>query len=231
MTKCDILIQGCRVLQPDMTISGTCSVAIDKTMICKIGPEAELAQEYEHCLILRASCPLMTWVDVEDAWKRYREADADSLVTVKSVRQRIWNVQGDTLENLLRDDGEQALVLESRALIILRSAAFLRAVHAGRTAVMGKTIPYFLNDRAIEIQGYQDWWICERLLLRRHVESVHRTALHQTLEFQHFSIPHRALNASGSESDRSPHIHSKHRNHAVQNLPDEPPCVPHHTHM
>ena len=47
MTKCDILIQGCRVLQPDMTISGTCSVAIDKTMICKIGPEAELAQEYE----------------------------------------------------------------------------------------------------------------------------------------------------------------------------------------
>ena len=47
MTKCDILIQGCRVLQPDMTISGTCSVASDKTMICKIGPEAELAQEYE----------------------------------------------------------------------------------------------------------------------------------------------------------------------------------------
>ena len=47
MTKCDILIRGCRVLQPDMTISGTCSVAIDKTMICKIGPEAELAQEYE----------------------------------------------------------------------------------------------------------------------------------------------------------------------------------------
>ncbi len=132
----------------------------------------ELSQEYEHCLILRASCPLMTWVDVEDAWKRYREVDADSLVTVKSVRQRIWNVQGDTLENLLRDDGEQALVLESRALIILRSAAFLRAVHAGRTAVMGKTIPYFLNDRAIEIQGYQDWWICERLLLRRHVVFV-----------------------------------------------------------
>lgn len=132
----------------------------------------ELAQEYDHCLILRASCPLMTWVDVEDAWKRYREADADSLVTVKSVRQRIWNVQGDTLENLLRDDGEQALVLESRALIILRSAAFLRALHAGRTAVMGKTIPYFLNDRAIEIQGYQDWWICERLLLRRHVVFV-----------------------------------------------------------
>ena len=132
----------------------------------------ELAREYEHCLILRASCPLMTWVDVEDAWKRYREAGADSLVTVKSVRQRVWNVQGDTLENLLRDDGARTLVLESRALLILRSEAFLRAARTGRMAVMGKTIPYFLNDRAIEIQGYQDWWICERLLLRRHVVFV-----------------------------------------------------------
>ena len=46
---------------------------------------AELAREYEHCLILRASCPLLTWVDVEDAWKRYSEAQADSLVTVKSM--------------------------------------------------------------------------------------------------------------------------------------------------
>ena len=43
----------------------------------------ELAREYEHCMILRASCPLLTWVDVEDAWKRFREAQADSLVTVK----------------------------------------------------------------------------------------------------------------------------------------------------
>jgi len=65
---------------------------------------AELAREYEHCLILRASCPLLTWVDVEDAWKRYSEAQADSLVTVKSMRQRIWNVQGEGLESLLDED-------------------------------------------------------------------------------------------------------------------------------
>ena len=64
----------------------------------------ELAKEYQHCIILRASCPLLTWVDVEDAWKKYREADADSLVTVKSVRQRIWNMHGESLEGLLDDD-------------------------------------------------------------------------------------------------------------------------------
>ena len=134
----------------------------------------ELAREYEHCMILRASCPLLTWVDVEDAWKRFREAQADSLVTVKSMRQRIWNVQGEGLESLLDEDAghdsEKMLVVESRALIILRLALLDKA--NGHTLERGKIVPYFLNDRAIEIQGYQDWWICEHLLQRRHVVFV-----------------------------------------------------------
>ena len=37
---------------------------------------------------------------------------------------------------------------------------------------MQNVMPYFLNDRAIEIQSYQDWWICEHLLQRRHVVFV-----------------------------------------------------------
>ena len=101
----------------------------------------ELAREYEHCMILRASCPLLTWVDVEDAWKRFREAQADSLVTVKSMRQRIWNVQGEGLESLLDEDAghdsEKMLVVESRALIILRLALLDKA----NTAAFGDPAP------------------------------------------------------------------------------------------
>ncbi|MDR2819866.1 MAG: cytidine 5'-phosphate N-acetylneuraminic acid synthetase [Desulfovibrio sp.] len=131
----------------------------------------ELASRYAHFLILRASCPLLTWTDVEDAWKKYLDADADSLVTVKSVRQRIWNVRDGTLENLLDDkagEGEQFLV-ESRALIIVRGSLLADSNNFKKKP---KIIPYFLNERAIEIQSYQDWWICEHLLLRRHVVFV-----------------------------------------------------------
>ena len=133
----------------------------------------ELAQKYEHCIVLRASCPLLTWVDVEDAWHKYLEAGADSLVTVKSVHQRIWGVQGRNLEHLLDEaEGEREIVVESRALIILRSEALLSTLASGYAARLTNVVPYFLNDRAIEIQSYQDWWICERLLLRRHVVFV-----------------------------------------------------------
>lgn len=135
-----------------------------------------LAREYEHCLILRASCPLLTWVDMEDAWRRYREAGADSLVTVRSVRQRIWREHGDSMESLIEgaggEDGEKSYLVESRALIILRLALLRGAGEAVVPAQPGRVIPYFLDERAIEIQNYQDWWICERLLERRHVVFV-----------------------------------------------------------
>lgn len=133
----------------------------------------ELAQDYEHVIILRASCPLITWVDVEDAWARYMESGCDSLVTVKSVHQRVWSVQGKNLEQLLDEEvGEREVVVESRALIMLRSKSLQKALREGISARMENVAPYFLNDRAIEIQSYQDWWICEHLLRRRHVVFV-----------------------------------------------------------
>lgn len=124
----------------------------------------ELGSSYENIIIYRASCPLLTWVDIDDAYHRFLEDEADCLVTVKSVRHRIWEVRQGRLESLLSED-ESELVVESKALIILRADAL-------KTGRIHRTIPYFLNDRAMEINGYQDWWLCERLLTRRHVVFV-----------------------------------------------------------
>ncbi len=124
----------------------------------------ELGSSYENIIIYRASCPLLTWVDIDDAYHRFLEDEADCLVTVKSVRHRIWEVRQGRLESLLSED-ESELVVESKALIILRAEAL-------KTGRIHRTIPYFLNDRAMEINGYQDWWLCERLLTRRHVVFV-----------------------------------------------------------
>ena len=124
----------------------------------------ELAADYENIVVYRASCPLLTWVDIEDAWHKFVEQDADCLITVKSVRHRIWEVTEGRLESILSED-ESELLVESKALIILRADAL-------RTGRSSRTIPYFLNDRAMEINSYQDWWLCERLLARRHVVFV-----------------------------------------------------------
>ena len=131
----------------------------------------EEARHYDHLLIYRASCPMLTWVDIDDAWKRFEESGADCLVTVKSVRHRVWGQKGDTLDGVLggsvlgSEEDDTPVYIESRSLVMLDSRALL----AGK---LQRTVPYFLNDRAIEINSYQDWWICERLLQRRHVVFV-----------------------------------------------------------
>ena len=124
----------------------------------------ELGNDYGHIIIYRASCPLLTWVDIDDAYKTFLEDEADCLVTVKSVRHRIWEVHQGRLESFMSED-ESELVVESKALIIVKSDAL-----DGGT--IRHTVPYFLNDRAMEINSYQDWWLCERLLTQRRVVFV-----------------------------------------------------------
>ncbi len=46
MDTCDILIKGCRILRPDMSVSDVCSVVIQNSYIEKIGKEKELEKEF-----------------------------------------------------------------------------------------------------------------------------------------------------------------------------------------
>lgn len=131
---------------------------------------SDLAREYEHCIILRPSCPLLTWVDLEAAWKKYRDSDCSSLITVRNVRQRLWRARDQDPEQTLLEaatDEGRNYVVETRALLIL-SLDFLRVANAQNRG----TMPYFLEERGLEILDYQDWWICERLLERRHIVFV-----------------------------------------------------------
>ena len=127
----------------------------------------EQAARYAEIIIYRASCPLLTADDINHASACFAREDADCMVTVKSVPHRVWESREGRFETLLGDEGAEAaeLLVESKALILLKA----EALREGR---IRRAVPYFLNDRAIEINSYQDWWICERLLARRHVVFV-----------------------------------------------------------
>lgn len=57
--NCDIIVKDCKVLQPDMTISATCSVAIGDTRILAVGDTAKICQEYTAETTLNGSGKLM----------------------------------------------------------------------------------------------------------------------------------------------------------------------------
>ena len=124
-----------------------------------------LAGEYERLVIYRASSPLVTAPDIEDAYSRFVREKSDCLVTVKSLKYRLWEEKGSDIDALLFNEEERTAYVETRALFMLRAEALDR--HGGL-----KTTPCFLHDRGIEITSYLDWWVCEKILQSRHIVFV-----------------------------------------------------------
>ncbi|MDR2489559.1 MAG: cytidine 5'-phosphate N-acetylneuraminic acid synthetase [Desulfovibrio sp.] len=128
-----------------------------------------LVEGYERIIIYRAASPLITAPDIEDAYARFVRERSDCLVTVKSLKYRLWKERGATIDALLFNEEEETAYVETKALFMLRADALGRSAADGRRLV---TTPYFLHDRGIEISSYLDWWVCEKILQSRHVVFV-----------------------------------------------------------
>ena len=129
----------------------------------------ELSAKYDRLIIYRASSPLITGEDIEDAYGKFSESGSDCLISVKSVQYRFWKDEAMDVRALLDEEGRTAYV-ETKALVMLRSSIFQDTSGNGGREV--KVLPYFLHDRSVEINSYQDWWICEKLLERKHIVFV-----------------------------------------------------------
>lgn len=134
-----------------------------------LGPELmpqileRLASRFSHAIILDPACPLLHGGDVPRAWQALLEADADGLFSVSQAPARPWSDAGSLAGHLARGLPDAGLV-QSPAISITR----LSALGMPDPAIM----PWHLGGRAREIRGYEDFWICERLLSRRHVVFV-----------------------------------------------------------
>ncbi len=125
------------------------------------------AAVYRNIILFRASTPLIRARDIRKALDKFLAKGADVLVTLKKENHRLWKQEGDrSLESLLFDEQQEQIYIESRAFIFIRSEYFL----AGRSKP--EVIAEYLNDRAIEINSYQNWWICEKLLARKRIVFV-----------------------------------------------------------
>ena len=140
-----------------------------------------LAAGYERIIIYRASSPLVKAHDIKDAYVRFTKERSDCLVTVKSLKYRLWQEKGSDIDALLFNEDEHTVYVETSALFMLRSDALGK--HDGGDGKQGeekalsasqgfKATPYFLHDRGIEITSYLDWWVCEKILQSRHIVFV-----------------------------------------------------------
>jgi len=125
-----------------------------------------VAAQYENIIIYRASSPLVDHNDIQNGYFQFLERNADILVTLKRLEQRIWKESNGHPDQLIYDETTEPILIEIKSFIILKSSS----LNEGREK--HHIVPFYLGDKAIEISGYQDWWICEKLLRQKRIVFV-----------------------------------------------------------
>ena len=160
------------------------------------------ARSYGDLIIYRPSSPLITARDIEDAYAHFCSDKNPCLCTVKSVPQRLWRERRTGL--LEGEDADDIVHVETRGLFIVSGAVLSGPEPAGGFTVT----PYYLNERGIEINGYLDWWVCEKILQSRHIvfaaagyPAIGMGHIYRTLMLAHEIADHRITFVCTRESE------------------------------
>lgn len=124
-----------------------------------------VAKQYRAVLILHPYTPLISSEEVARAYHTFQSRGCDVLVSVKEERHRAFRGANASLQRIFLGDEKQRVFTEIRAFQFLRS----RGLRDGSALGKLKLHPHFVGHDTVEIESYQDWWVCEKLLGRRRI--------------------------------------------------------------
>lgn len=124
-----------------------------------------LADDYQTLILLSPYVPLLTTKEIQNALSKYESNQEKFLVSVKNRRSRTFTGNRKTAYEILGGETGQKLLIESMAFQIIDSSL----VKNEKLRVDVRTGTYALSNDLIEIQSYQDWWVCEKLLKRKRI--------------------------------------------------------------
>lgn len=106
----------------------------------------------QNIILYRANTPLVNSSILLEAYKVFLEKDHYILTSVKNLDKQLLKFEDDTLVN-----SENRYFEELRAFYIFKNIT-----------ANGKLRSFIIDeDHSIEIETYQDWWVCEKILQQK----------------------------------------------------------------
>jgi len=118
----------------------------------------------EYTLILSPYAPLVETETYTKALSALVESDKDILKPYKHVNRRIFDNNGQNKLQGLFDSQKETHKIESKAFIFLKSKVFLENTKTNHSVFI-----WPVQNDLFEIESYQDWWVCEKLLQRKRI--------------------------------------------------------------
>lgn len=110
----------------------------------------------ENIFLYRANTPLVESDTLHSAYKEFLKNTDYTLVSVKAQNKKLFEIKHEKLVDM----NGKTYYKELKSFHIF-----------SKSKVKNKNFKPFLieQDKSIEIQGYQDWWICEKVLQRKRI--------------------------------------------------------------
>ena len=162
----------------------------------------QVVQKYEYTLLLSPYAPLLTANLINKAMQALLDSKKDLLKPVKQVKRHLYDENGQSIVEALFGGVLETHSVESKAFTLMRTK-LLQSSADQRSSILSWPVEHDL----MEIESYQDWWVCEKLLVRKKIvfrvignEKVGMGHIYRALSLAHEITDHEIIFASDIEN-------------------------------
>ena len=122
------------------------------------------AKRSNYVLFLSPYAPLISEDILIEAHEALIEVDEDLLKPVKNVNRHLYDENGQSTFLALFGSAHEKHTLESKAFVWLKSHLLKDNMNQ-----KPRIFAWPVGNDLIEIESYQDWWVCEKLITRKRI--------------------------------------------------------------
>jgi len=126
----------------------------------------KVSLDSDYTLLLSPYAPLLTVDLIKLACENLIDSGRDILKPIKQVKRHIYdeNCQDSSSFQVLFGDKQETHNIESRAFTLIKSTYFNSNSYNPHSV-----LAWPIEHDLVEIESYQDWWVCEKLLARKRI--------------------------------------------------------------
>lgn len=120
---------------------------------------------FESIALLSPYSPLIKSEEILRAVDSFNRSDKDLLVSIKKLNEVVFSGFIDENESIITGESGHRDFVQARSILLIKTAENILFSSLSELAMQ----PFELDSHCVEINSYQDWWICEKLLARKKI--------------------------------------------------------------
>jgi spore coat polysaccharide biosynthesis predicted glycosyltransferase SpsG/CMP-N-acetylneuraminic acid synthetase len=124
----------------------------------------KVAETSDYMLFLSPYAPLLTVNLINSAFQELIESGKEILKPIRQVKKHLFNKKGQSTFQAIFGDKQETHNIESKAFTLINNIHFKK-----NSEEKPSILAWPVNHDLLEIESYQDWWVCEKLLTRKRV--------------------------------------------------------------